>query len=724
MLEEKNEYFSMVERALKGFMQQPFPEEKEADPLAVTMQNMFSPFLTAADVTKLACNMVMYAGFYYLITQDEKVGKYGVDCLLKLADWDPDGVTSYKINDQAHRRIAVYSTLGYDWLFPLLTQEEKKKVRDMIRTRVEIICESDEYNIKNLDKSPFDSHGGTAIGYVTLMGLALYRDIPEAEKWLKYTLPLYINSLYPWSNEDGGWAQGTYYWSCNIFGKKVIEALLCSGVINLYQKTWQKNEPLYPLYCCPEGSVGAFGDNSYIPATAKVASLVSVLAHRIGTPEAKWVRNQVGYLTAYGHTDDSDPSVCIYDKLYPSNEAYIPKTMPQEHYFKDIGWIAMHSDLEDPERISIFFKSSWYGSFNHSHPDQNSFIIQAYGKPLAIDSGYYDLYNYPFDKNYTRKTYAHNAITYNNGEGQPAMDILAKGRIIDYLSHKCVALAGGDATQAYKGELLCAKRWLIYVKPDVLIVVDDLEAQDEKESTFEYWLNAQKWAFLGEDGVSGKFVTDQAQLDMKILYPQNVESFISHDFAGPDRVPLYPVYEGHARWPVQKRIWFQTKPCKKTCILSALDIHRTGTPKREWPVEYGENYILIKLKDGINMLVNHQKTDDIIDTGYFAFQGTAALVGNDFFMLVNGKELVMDGVRKVKADMPVSLIAGRGELSMSTISTDAQITVNLPGIREIVTRKDVPITDTSELYGCTVRQRGDDFIFSLYNGSYDFRIKP
>ena len=40
----------------------------------------------------------------------------------------------------------------------------------------------------------------------------------------------------------------------------------------------------------------------------------------------------------------------------------------------------MHSSLSDPNRLSIFFKSSPYGSYNHSHADQNSFVIHHRGR--------------------------------------------------------------------------------------------------------------------------------------------------------------------------------------------------------------------------------------------------------------------------------------------------------------------------------------------------------
>lgn len=714
-----NGYFTMIERSVRYFMTQPFPREADADALNITPATMFSPFQTAADVTKQACNMAMYSAFYYLITGDAEVGAYGVRCLMELTGWDPDGVTSYKINDQAHRRIATYSTLAYDWLYPLLTEQQRQAVRKMIVDRIEIICQSDQFSIKDADKSPFDSHGGTAIGYVILIGLALFGETEAAERWLRYALPVYISNLPQFGYEDGGWSQGTYYWSCGIFGLKVIEALRCAGIIDLYEKTGKHNEALYAIYCCLEGSVCDFGDNSYIPATEKMSSLISVLAHRVPSPEIRFTRDQIGYLTAYGHTDDSDPSVCIHDRYYGLEEGYIRKEMPADHLFPDIGWAAMHSDLADPKRVSVFFKSSWYGSFNHSHPDQNSFTIHAYGKQLAIDSGYYDLYDYPFDRNYTRKTYAHNAITYDNGKGQPAFDILAKGRITDFLGHKCLALAGGDATAAYKGALGKARRWLLYLKPDIVVTIDDLEAKAGERTTFEYWLNSQKWAYTSPDGLGGWIANDDARLDARIHWPKTMEANSSRDFAGPDGVALYPVYEGHPRWPVQKRIWFRTQESSAVRIITTLDIHKAGTQPRQFEAEYGENCILLQLEGG-TLAVNHTGYEGLIDAGTFTFRGAAAYVRSDTAALICGTELTVSGARVFAAKQEVSAVLGQQELSISAISGDAQVDVLLPEAREVYTREGIQVDGTTALYGCTLEDMGSIKRFALYNGNYQF----
>ncbi len=721
MLSPDNTYFPMVMRALSGFMAEPFPEEKDADPLDANPYTMFGLFQHAADTTKAACDRVTFSAFAYLVTEDEAIGRYAVECLLRLAAWDPDGVTTYSLNDQAHRRIAVYSALAYDWISSLLSEEERKRVVSMIRDRTAIICRSDESNINQLDRSPFDSHGGTAIGYVCLIGLALYGDVPEAEEWLRYVLPLYINFFEPFSNEDGGWAQGTYYWSCGFFGKKALEAMLSAGVIDLYQKTWQQNEPLYPLYCWPEGSVGAFGDNSYILPTGKNATQASMLAYRIGTPESKWLRNQLGYMTAYGHTDDPDPGVCCHDRLYPPEEAYLPEETPKEHFFPDIGWVAAHSDLEDPERVSVFFKSSWYGSFNHSHPDQNSFIIQAYGEPLAIDSGYYDLYNYPFDAAYTRKTYAHNAVTYANGQGQPAMDILAKGKILGFAGNSRAVLTAGDAAEAYRGGLDRAVRYLLYLRPDLVVIIDDLAAKEEEETTFEFWLNAQKYLDLDGDGRGCRAVNGRAALDVRVQYPA-VQGFRSQDFAGTDGVPHYPVYEGHARWPVQKRVWFQTERVRETRMVTTLDIHSSKTPGREITGEIQGNCQILRLPGGMTLYVNLDGNGFCAAEGVF-FRGAAALTGPDLFLLANGTELKTGGRKIVSSDVPVFVILGGRELSVSSLEADASVQIGLEGPSRIFDEKKREILADSRLLGACAEFSDGMLNLWLYNGAHRFALE-
>jgi hypothetical protein len=158
----------------------------------------------------------------------------------------------------------------------------------------------------------------------------------------------------------------------------------------------------------------------------------------------------------------------------------------------------MHSDLADRGRTSIYFKSSPYGSFNHSHADQNSFVIHAQGRVLAADSGYYDYYESPHWTNWYKQTRAHNAITFDGGQGQAIQRLDASGRVTHFETHEGYDVANGDATAAYGGALTRALRTIVYVRPGSLLVYDLLESRVPR--SWEWNLHALSSFQAASDG--------------------------------------------------------------------------------------------------------------------------------------------------------------------------------------------------------------------------------
>jgi heparinase II/III-like protein len=136
----------------------------------------------------------------------------------------------------------------------------------------------------------------------------------------------------------------------------------------------------------------------------------------------------------------------------------------------------------------VYFKSSPYGSYNHSHADQNSFVINARGRSLAIDSGYYDYYGSDHWNNWYKRTVAHNAVTFDGGQGQMHDTMAAKGRIVRFESTKNLDVTIGDATPAYGGGLTRAVRTLVYLRPDTLLVYDSLASATPR--TWEWNIHA------------------------------------------------------------------------------------------------------------------------------------------------------------------------------------------------------------------------------------------
>jgi hypothetical protein len=170
------------------------------------------------------------------------------------------------------------------------------------------------------------------------------------------------------------------------------------------------------------------------------------------------------------------------DRLYlfaPADGAYASAgnaELCDSAFFPSIGWTAMHSDLSDPKRTSVYFKASPYGSVNHSHADQNSFVIDAGGARLAIDSGYDDSYRSRHRRDWTAQTMAHNAITFDGGQGQQTQSKAAAGRIKFYSHTPAMDVVVGDATIAYGDALKMARRTLVYLRPDTVLVYDRLES--------------------------------------------------------------------------------------------------------------------------------------------------------------------------------------------------------------------------------------------------------
>lgn len=376
-------------------------------------------------------NIMTSAAFVYLITGNNAYGNFAKTRLLNIMKWDPEGSTNYFQVDQAFREIALSGAVTYDWIYPLLTETEKTQVLSMISTRTQTMVD-DILGISSLMKNPWNSHGWTATGYVSTISTALLNDstaingVPmsvKAKDWFRLATPVRINVYPPVGGDEGGWASGTGYWQySHVADKLVADVLLSATGVDLYKKAFTRNEPSFGLYFLPNGqNHGVFGDDTKYGITASTVTNSLRQAQIYQNPVMQWYANSAD--TGRDLTD------LYYLYSYPYGDKDLPERPPVElptaKWLKDVDWVAMHSSLYDPERISLYFKSSSYGSYNHNHADQNSFVIDAYGEALAIDAGQYDYYNSEHDRRYQRTTLAHNAITYDGNKGQKIWDMNA-----------------------------------------------------------------------------------------------------------------------------------------------------------------------------------------------------------------------------------------------------------------------------------------------------------
>ena len=433
--------------------------------------------------------------------------------VLNLASWDPRGPTA--VDDQESRFVAWVVTLGYDWLASALTPSDQSQVLSMLSTRI-----GDLYGWVTgasgwpygsslvppaLWQQPRDSHRNVDAAMVAMMSALLVGDLPAAQTWLQSLLPFALNVTDPWSGEGGGHANGTAYslWDVGtmLSAWYVLRWATCGSpqaCIDLAQKAWVRNYGSFLAYFVPPTAkttdpntpttdpgtpIGLFGDgfadSQLFEARARYGKGYTYFApSALGCWYASKLVGEdytrIEYLMSPPNTCDPTPA--------------FPPGTSSSLYLPSIGWLAMHSDLSDLTRTSVYFKSSPppFGAYDHQSADQNAFVINAGGERLAIESGYYadhDGYNTNHWQWWVKRTKSKNAVTFDGGRGQIAWEQLPNpyqlanahyGSIVQQQSTADYDIVTGDATDAYNGALAKAVRSLVYLRPSNVLVYESL----------------------------------------------------------------------------------------------------------------------------------------------------------------------------------------------------------------------------------------------------------
>ncbi len=414
----------------------------------------------------------------YLLSGKERYGLAAKKILLEVERWGVEGPMSVlsPFGDEPGLSMARHGHRAYDWLYDLFDESERSRVRKTTIARAQQV-------LRRLEKAdylayPAESHNGRLIAYLSEYAVVLKDEAPEAPEWLDYSLRA-LTTFYPhWGDADGGWAEGmSYALSYNTLYLPAIEALRVAAGFDLYQRPFFQNVRRFFLYCAaPKGEIKPFGDGAERGGVgAQGAVLMTHHGRRSNDPAAVWWAEQTGERITGG-----DPLIALLteDSVAPAP----PTKEPDAAVFHGIGWAALHSDLAQPQNDTfLLFKSSPFGSVSHSHADQNSFCILKGGRALAVASGYYGpSYGMPHHANWTRQTKANNSVLVN-GEGQPVRDPEATGRIQRFHHQRALTYVCGDATAAYRGKLKGFLRHILFLRPGVILLVDELAAPDPAE---------------------------------------------------------------------------------------------------------------------------------------------------------------------------------------------------------------------------------------------------
>jgi len=447
---------------------------------------------------------------------------------------------------------------------------------------------------------PFSNHEGRVLAFLGLAGLSFLDVVPDASDWLDYVLRCYLTSYPVWGGDDGGWAQGLSYWTAYVmYLTGFADALRTVTDVDIYRRPFFRNTGYFPLYFLPPyARLGAFGDGGGGPSLSQKL-LVRKFAAAFNDPVLLWHSNQIPVVAQPSGREWNqwvmEDVHSVLDAASATLQPQPPVDLPSSRWLRNIGWAAAHSELGNAEDdVWVLFKSSRFGSISHSHADQNSFQLNAYGEPLLIDSGYYPWYGSPHHVLWTRQTRAHNAVLIN-WRGHAPHSMAARGKIEYFEQDGHITKMLGEAAEAYntppsdgtielwkehleipppsmEPRVEVARRALVLVSAEQgpWMAVHDYIKTDEP-TQYQYMLHAiRQMKLLPEDGKLSLTV-DEAQLDVYLLSDRGLKFSQTDQFL----VPPGDRYEG-----AENQFHFTAETSDKSADVKYLGLfipYRKGT---------------------------------------------------------------------------------------------------------------------------------------------------
>jgi len=347
----------------------------------------------------------------YLLTKDTATGRSAIAqslAVLEGSTFEPAGDIS--------RGIGLYMVSGamvYDWCYDLLTPEEKGRfVKEFLRLAKMLEC--------GYPPEKDCSIVGHASEWMIMRdllstGIAIYDEFPEmynlaAGRFFSEHL-VARNWFYPAHAYHQGMSYLNVRFSNDLFALWILDRMGAGNVFNpgqqfvLYDMMYKRR---------PDGQILAGGDVDSSRKKSKTYSLPALLAGSYYKDE---------YLNYEFLKDPKVEAHCkIFELLWRDTKlgSRKPDDLPLSRYSgSPFGWMIARTGWGAGSVIAEM-KVNEYSFLNHQHQDAGAFQIY-YKGPLAIDSGSYNGssggYNSPHNKNYFKRTIAHNSLlVYDPGE--------------------------------------------------------------------------------------------------------------------------------------------------------------------------------------------------------------------------------------------------------------------------------------------------------------------
>jgi len=306
--------------------------------------------------------------------------------------------------------------MGYDLLFDVLTEDERKRYRDKLAHQARLLA---AHFAPKPGKtfSYSQNHCFIPIAGLAIAAYAIWDEVPEAAAWAAQSRAIFSRVLDV-ASPDGYFYEGVEYWVFSMpWIIHALDAFAHAAGDDLYDHPALQKAHLYMAHSLtPNGQdIFDFGDAFEGPLTrsrhgdeaarthpnGKLHSNYNLLYRLAARYKSAEVQGVADWMKSLGH-------VCAEDfwTLQWRDASITPApitALAPHHHFDDLGTVYWRSDWTDkatafafragpPEghhAATLFDKlPDWHLSMGHSHPDAGSFILYANGTYLSGPMGY------------------------------------------------------------------------------------------------------------------------------------------------------------------------------------------------------------------------------------------------------------------------------------------------------------------------------------------------
>jgi hypothetical protein len=371
----------------------------------------------------------------------------------------------------------------YDWTYYALEGWQRDRIRGALLEKV-ITPVRGDYEFHWWATSYRCNWTGVCNGGLGVTALSLLKDHPSLIDVVTESYNR-INNMMNEIGVDGGWQEGASYLHYGLtHSTRFAIALkkISNGQYNLFNNKRLKVNPatfLVDLFIPPNRAVN-FGDSK--DYTTGSTHFLNLMASETNNNSMAWYRSNV-----------LGKGKSIFDLIFPRPTFEgSPPTEVSKH-FKTIDWWVMRSDFVDENKVFLAGKSGKNNDPHHGHLDIGHFVLFWQGQAFIKDSGqpYYDEKYFDEERwKYPQATSAGHNVVSVNGEQQISGKLKNKpfnhhigGEILEFKTSKKRDYVLMDPTDAYpKKELKKWHRHLLLEKPNITLVVDDIETHQKRSN--------------------------------------------------------------------------------------------------------------------------------------------------------------------------------------------------------------------------------------------------